>query len=101
MATQYPPAELSVYDPGNVPEVFVDGVAYYVEEKGIVRTGFYVLEPILPVVGDDEPPKMQAILCFRFRCTVATQRLMKAQVIRVQRLTEPLMSMAVVAGMLS
>lgn len=100
MASMHVPAELTVYDPGNVPEAWVDGCSYYIEENGIVRTGFYVLEPILPVIGD-EPAKMQAILCFRFRCTVATQRLMKAQVVRVQRMTEPFMGIAAMATMLS
>lgn len=83
-ASIYPPAEFTIYDPGNCPEVWVDGCAYYFEESGIVKTGFYVTEPVMPIADTGLRPETIGRLCFRFRCTVATQRTMKEQVIRLQ-----------------
>lgn len=80
-ASIYPPAGLSIFDPGSVHEVWIDGMAYYFEEKGIVRSGYYVLEPTLPIVGEPaSTPDRLARLALRLNCTVDCQRTMRQRV---------------------
>ena len=46
-ASQFAPEELNVFDPGNVPDIVVDGLAHFGTHGGLVRAVFYTDQPNL------------------------------------------------------
>ena len=64
---------MSIFDPGNVKEYWIDGIAYYVEEKGIAKSGYFVKDPVLNLQGDNAGGVQMARLALILRCTAETR----------------------------
>lgn len=46
MASQFAPEALPIVDPGNVPEIWLDGLAAFSEHGTVMRAAFYSLRPL-------------------------------------------------------
>lgn len=68
----------AVIDPGNAPEIFIEGLCHYSEAAdGIVRTAFYVEQPAI----DEDEPRLVKVLVLRLVYTTATQQRLRQEMI--------------------
>jgi hypothetical protein len=47
MASQYPPENFPIVDPGNVPEFWIDGLGAFALRDGVMRCAYFSYKPLL------------------------------------------------------
>jgi len=80
-ASRFAPEDFNVLDLGNVPDIVVDGLAYFGAHGGVVRAVYYANQPNLPGHYREEGsgPAFTRVASLKLIYSLETHRLMQRQ----------------------